>query len=814
MELIVSALSYNELFFVDFLKTLNTRQREAVLHTEGPLLILAGAGSGKTRVIICRLAHLVLHQGVAPHALLAVTFTNKAADEMRGRVAALLHQQGPERIALPLVSTFHSFCVRLLRSYGAPLAQVRPGFTSDFTIYDENDQLAAVKSVYRQVGLDEKFMKARSALSAISRAKNQGRGPQDFYREATSSQAERLAVVFDRYQQSLRQSNALDFDDLLLEGVRLLQHSREVRESVNQRYRYLMVDEYQDTNRPQYDLMRLLVGPERNIGVVGDEDQSIYSWRGADIRNILDFERDFPNAAVIRLEQNYRSTKKILKAAGAVVANNVHRKGKTLWCDADEGSPILFYRGPDGENEALFVADHLHRYLNQNPDSKAAVLYRTNAQSRQMEEALRRYGRKYLVVGGVSFYKRVEVKDLVAYLNVAVSAADSISLLRIINTPARGIGRTTVEQIENYGRERELSLWEAMGEMLENKLLSLRAHKALTHFCALIDRAKREIRSKPIDEVLSWLVEETGYRQMLERDSSPEAESRMENIQELVNAAADSVSRGEDFRDFLDHAALVSDTDQIDVRAQVMLMTMHSAKGLEFPLVAIIGLEESLCPHSRAFENEGDLEEERRLCYVGMTRACRQLLLTCAQQRRRYGGGSPERMTPSRFLREIPAELVEDRSAIPLTMDDDEGEEEEIDLFAERHTVRQMAGKDPAGLRTYNSAENVASFFAERGIPFSPTGGRGQESAGTAAGQPRPGMDRNARISKTARPARLKPPARRGSFRTGAKVRHEKWGVGTVMRREGSGEDTKVTVHFPGYGLKKLMVKYADLRAP
>ena len=799
---------------MDFLKTLNTRQREAVLHTEGPLLILAGAGSGKTRVIICRLAHLVLHQGVAPHALLAVTFTNKAADEMRGRVAALLHQQGPERIALPLVSTFHSFCVRLLRSYGAPLAQVRPGFTSDFTIYDENDQLAAVKSVYRQVGLDEKFMKARSALSAISRAKNQGRGPQDFYREATSSQAERLAVVFDRYQQSLRQSNALDFDDLLLEGVRLLQHSREVRESVNQRYRYLMVDEYQDTNRPQYDLMRLLVGPERNIGVVGDEDQSIYSWRGADIRNILDFERDFPNAAVIRLEQNYRSTKKILKAAGAVVANNVHRKGKTLWCDADEGSPILFYRGPDGENEALFVADHLHRYLNQNPDSKAAVLYRTNAQSRQMEEALRRYGRKYLVVGGVSFYKRVEVKDLVAYLNVAVSAADSISLLRIINTPARGIGRTTVEQIENYGRERELSLWEAMGEMLENKLLSLRAHKALTHFCALIDRAKREIRSKPIDEVLSWLVEETGYRQMLERDSSPEAESRMENIQELVNAAADSVSRGEDFRDFLDHAALVSDTDQIDVRAQVMLMTMHSAKGLEFPLVAIIGLEESLCPHSRAFENEGDLEEERRLCYVGMTRACRQLLLTCAQQRRRYGGGSPERMTPSRFLREIPAELVEDRSAIPLTMDDDEGEEEEIDLFAERHTVRQMAGKDPAGLRTYNSAENVASFFAERGIPFSPTGGRGQESAGTAAGQPRPGMDRNARISKTARPARLKPPARRGSFRTGAKVRHEKWGVGTVMRREGSGEDTKVTVHFPGYGLKKLMVKYADLRAP
>ena len=298
---------------MDFLRTLNAPQREAVLHTEGPLLILAGAGSGKTRAIICRLAHLILHQGVAPHSLLAVTFTNKAADEMRKRVAALLHEEGRERIALPLVSTFHSFCVRLLRSYGAPLSEVRPGFTTDFTIYDENDQLAAVKAVYREVGLDEKFMKARSALSAISQAKNQGRGPEDFYREATSSQAERLAVVFDRYQQSLRQSNALDFDDLLLEGVRLLQHSREVRESVNRRYRYLMVDEYQDTNRSQYDLMRLLVGREQNIGVVGDEDQSIYSWRGADIRNILDFERDFPNATVIRLEQNYRSTKKILQ---------------------------------------------------------------------------------------------------------------------------------------------------------------------------------------------------------------------------------------------------------------------------------------------------------------------------------------------------------------------------------------------------------------------------------------------------------------------------------------------------------------------
>ena len=795
---------------MDFLQTLNTRQREAVLHTEGPLLILAGAGSGKTRVIICRLAHLILQRGLAPQSLLAVTFTNKAADEMRGRVAALLHEQGPERIALPLVSTFHSFCVRLLRSYGAPLADVRPGFTSDFTIYDENDQLAAVKSVYRQVGLDEKFMKARSALSAISQAKNQGRGPEDFYREATSSHAERLAVVFDRYQQTLRQSNALDFDDLLLEAVRLLQHSREVRETVNRRYRYLMVDEYQDTNRPQYDLMRLLVGAERNIGVVGDEDQSIYSWRGADIRNILDFERDFPNAAVIRLEQNYRSTKKILQAAGAVVANNIHRKGKTLWCDADEGPPILFYRGRDGENEALFVADHLHRYLNQNPDSQAAALYRTNAQSRQMEEALRRYGRKYLVVGGVNFYKRAEVKDLIAYLNVAASPANLISLLRVINTPARGIGRTTVEQIENYARDHELSFWEAIGEMLEKKLLSLRAHKALTHFCALIDRVKREIRTKPIDEVLSWLVEETGYRQMLERDTSPEAESRMENIQELVNAAADAASRGEDLRDFLDHAALVSDTDQIDVRAKVMLMTLHSAKGLEFPLVAIIGLEESLCPHSRAFENEGALEEERRLCYVGMTRARRQLLLTCAQQRRRYGGGSPERMTPSRFLREIPAELVEDRSAIPLTMDNDDGDEEEIDLFAEQHTVRRMAGKDPAGLRTYNSAENVASFFAERGIPFSPTG-RGQESA---TGRPRQGTDKTAGVDKTVPHATPKAPARRGSFRTGAKVRHEKWGVGTVMRREGSGEDAKLTVHFPGHGLKKLVVKYADLRAP
>ncbi len=788
---------------MDFLDTLNPQQKEAVLHTDGPSLILAGAGSGKTRVIICRIAHLIRAKGVPPHAILAVTFTNKAAEEMRNRVAALLRQSGSAPSSLPIVSTFHSFCVRLLRGHGAPLADLRPGFTASFSVYDEKDQLAVVKAVYRELGLDEKFMKARAVLSVISHGKNRGRSAQDFYREAASPQEEKLAVIFDHYQQRLVASNALDFDDLLLEAVRLLKHSRQVSDWANDRFHYLLVDEYQDTNRAQYELMRLLTAKRQNVCVVGDEDQSIYSWRGADIRNILDFERDYPGASVIRLEQNYRSTQTILRAAGGVVAHNTERKGKKLWTEGQQGNSVIFFAGMDGDDEARFVAGYIGRYLDQEPGGQAAILYRTNAQSRLMEEALRRCGREYLVIGGVSFYQRAEVKDLIAYLRAALSSADSVSLLRIINTPARGIGRTTVEQIETYARREQLALPQAIGRLLEQKALGPRAHSALTKFQALLDRIREKVARAPVQEALIFVYEESGYRRMLEEDPSIEAAGRRENIHELINAAADAAARGEDVHAFLDHAALIADTDRIDERAKILLMTLHSAKGLEFPLVAMIGLEEGLFPLSRSLEQEQALEEERRLCYVGMTRAKAQLLLSCARRRRRWGGSLPEPMLPSRFLSEVPPELLEDRS-----VGDSPGwqnaawETQDVDLLGEQRAVRQMAEKRLYEGQTYNTADQIAGFFAKRGIPVppgvTPPAGSPRVPAGSpnsSAGQPLPGRAR-----------------RRSGFRAGSKVRHAKFGLGTVMRLDGQGEDQKLTVHFQSHGLKKLMLRYADLR--
>ncbi len=867
---------------MSFLETLNPRQREAVVHTDGPLLILAGAGSGKTRVIICRIAYLIQNKGIPPYSILAVTFTNKASQEMRSRVAALLAESGTPLTSSPTVSTFHSFCVRLLRGHGAPLAAQRPGFTTNFNIYDDKDQLQVVKSVYKQLGLDEKFLKARSALSVISQAKNQGRAPEDFYKTASSPKEERLAVVFDRYQDALRSANALDFDDLLLESVRLLRHSQEVRQWANQRYRYVMVDEYQDTNRPQYELMRLLTDHNRNICVVGDEDQSIYSWRGADIRNILDFEKDYPDAAVIRLEQNYRSTQRILKAAGAVVARNVNRKGKELWTEAEEGDAIRFQLTQSGEEEAFFVARQVDRYLNEDPSNQAAILYRTNSQSRQVEEALRRCGRDYLVVGGVSFYARAEVKDVLAYLRAALSPTDSVSLFRIINNPARGIGRSTTDRIEEYAAAQRIPPWEAIGRLLEEKEFGTRAHSALSGFRRLLLEIAKKLAETPIHEAIVWTLEQTGYRRMLEQDPSVEAQGRLENLDELINAATDAAANGEDAHQFLDRAALVADTDQINERARLLLMTLHSAKGLEFPLVAIIGMEEGIFPHSRAFEDPDALEEERRLCYVGMTRARRRLLLTCARSRRRYGGSLPESMVPSRFLQEVPADLLAGQglfsSGAPSWNDDaafdqDNGwNEPGLDLYSERQTVRQIAesrlleatARNPAvkasktyGGETYDSVDNLGKFFKKRGLAFNPAGGpapvsgtaapstasrataerataRGTQSpqgpqqqtlaglgprtvapsrpAANTAYPPRASASTPARAKATGAPRFASRPGPRGPFRPGTKVRHAKFGVGTVMRLEGEGEDQKLSIQFAGYGLKKVVLKYAGLQ--
>src|ERR1035438_1418559 len=749
----------SEPLFLPFLDELNPQQREAVETTEGPVLILAGAGSGKTRVITFRIAYLIEKMGVMPEAILAMTFTNKAAAEMAERVAKLV---GGLSIAKPVISTFHSFCVRVLRRDIEALripstvpGQPPIGLTKNFVIYDESDQQQVVKGIMRRMGLDDKQLTPRNVLSRISWAKNHMLDPQEIYLQSADPKTEKIAHIFEQYRKELLKANAMDFDDLLLEAMRLLKSVAAVREYYNRRFQYILIDEYQDTNRPQYELMRLLAGAAHNICAVGDEDQSIYSWRGADIRNILEFEHDFPEAKIVRLEQNYRSTQNILEAASVVVANNVRRKGKNLWTSRQGGAKIGYYEAPDGENEALFAADTINRYVRQAGENgetaRAAVLYRTNSQSRLFEEAMRRYQLKYHVVGGFSFYERAEIKDLISYLKVIQNPDDSVSLLRVINTPARGIGKTTLETIESLALETGLSMWGALNEAIRRQLLPARAVAALASFRDVIEDGRamlagtyleqlkesaqessagvppaverasppapravepssgdsdtdfnpgnfsfdfaahdsedaestgedeasdaRDESAKSVPaveafrapgepahtaELLKFLIDRTGYIKQLEEEDTPEAFSRIENLRELVNAAMDSRDRGETLDRFLDHAALVSDADQYDERAQITLMTLHAAKGLEFPLVVLAGMEEGLFPHSRTLIEPDQIEEERRLCYVGMTRAMDTLVLSHAVYRRRYGTDMPEASVPSRFLEEVPLPLVEE----------------------------------------------------------------------------------------------------------------------------------------------------------
>jgi DNA helicase-2/ATP-dependent DNA helicase PcrA len=803
---------------VDFLSGLNPQQREAVETTEGPVLILAGAGSGKTRVITHRISHLISAKHVPPSAVLAVTFTNKAAGEMRSRVASLLEEMNLER--QPQVSTFHSFCVRMLRRDGDGLAAIRPGFTRTFSIYDDEDQLAIIKAAYKRMGLDEKAMPYRATLSQISQAKSVKKTPQEMYSESADPRVTKVAAVFEDYEKALHQANALDFDDLLLESVRLLFHDKNTRDAWNRRLSFIMIDEYQDTNHSQYELMRLLSQTHSNVCVVGDEDQSIYSWRGADIRNILDFEKDYPGAKTIRLEQNYRSTKNILEAASVVVANNKERKGKWLWTDADEGDMLSIYSAYDAENEALFIADTIEKILRQHPDRRVAVLYRTNSQSRQIEEALRRYNRKYNVVGGISYYQRAEVKDIIAYLKLAQAQTDSISLQRIVNVPARGIGRTTVEQAEKFAAENGLSLWDAIARMLEKNLFGTRAHSAMAAFRHMIQDLTEAVETKPLNEALAFIEDRTGYRKMLEQENTPESQVRIENLNELMNAAAEAVERGETVRDFLDHAALVAQADSIDEASQITLMTIHNAKGLEFPVVFMAGMEDGLFPHSRSLLSEAAMEEERRLCYVGMTRSEKRLVLSWAKARRRFGGGEQERTIASRFLKEIPSNLV-----INLGVADDD-DVPQVDLTAERWQVRQDSRKNLYTGKTYNSVENVAQFFKERGVnvpirtapapirqpppaapkPAVPTP-RPPSAQGGLFGNPAPGSSPPARAALPKAPPPPKQPAR-----TGTVVEHPKYGTGTIVRREGEGDDAKVVVIFQRHGMKKLVEKYAGLK--
>ncbi len=876
---------------MSFLEKLNPQQREAVETADGPLLILAGAGSGKTRVITYRIAHLIDAGGVMPESILAVTFTNKAAAEMAERVAKLT---GTLTIAKPVISTFHSFCVRVLRRdiehLRIPSASGTPiGHSKSFVIYDENDQQSLIKAAMRRLGLDDKQLTPRNVLSRISWAKNHMLDPQEVYLNSNDPKTERIAHIYEVYRKELLKANALDFDDLLLETVRLLKTVQEVRDYYNRKFRYVLVDEYQDTNRPQYELMRMLGQSHQNVCAVGDEDQSIYSWRGADIRNILEFEQDFPNAKIIRLEQNYRSTQNILEAASAVVSNNVRRKGKNLWTERQGGGKIGFYEAPDAENEALFVADRMARYFREatgrGEEAHAAILYRLNSQSRLFEEALRRYQLKYSVVGGLSFYDRMEIKDMISYLKVIQNPDDSISLLRVINTPTRGIGKTTLETLERLALETGLSMWGAAREAIRRQLLPPRALAALKSFQELIEDARAMLEGNYVErmemtvenadgdvptqedsttefdpmgfdpiafdfgdaadghsiaaessatsfpgaeelgasdsnataepaasgadspdaivpavsaaELLKFLIDRTGYIKQLEAEDTPEAQSRIDNLRELVNAALDAKDRGETLDQFLDHAALVADADQFDERAQITLMTLHAAKGLEFPLVFLCGLEEGLFPHSRTLLAPDDIEEERRLCYVGMTRAMDTLVLTRARYRRRWGTDLPEASVPSRFLEEVPPGLLEDigspRSAAGTSRSTrtreryDSGsphysyEDEDQSADSVGNTAAGSSKKTTYTGPAHNSIGNIAEFFASRGKKF--------------------------RVPSMPAPA----PVPRGSFNPGQRVRHPKYGEGIVYRREGEGGDAKITVQFQGFGLKKLVEKYAQL---
>jgi DNA helicase-2/ATP-dependent DNA helicase PcrA len=706
---------------------LNPQQREAVLATEGAVLILAGAGSGKTRVITSRVAHLILEKGIDPDAILAVTFTNKAAAEMKARVEALL--QG--RALTAWVSTFHSLCVRLLRREGDAA-----GIGRDFVIYDDDDQMSAMREALRQLDLSEKLNPPRRILSRVSALKNSGRDRE------VEDEAGRFQDIRKAYLQILASARALDFDDLLLKTRELLAEKTDVRERYQRRFRYVLVDEYQDTNRVQYDIVRFLAGGSGNLTVVGDEDQSIYSWRGADINNILDFERDFPGARVLRLEQNYRSTQAILDTASGLVGHNERRKGKTLYAVKTGGEPVRLHHATDEFEEAAWVVKRIRAQ-----SGRTAILYRTNAQSRLLEEALLRSGIAYTVVGGVGFYERKEVKDVLAYLRLLQNRDDSVAFRRVLNTPPRGIGAKTLAELESRSARERISAWDALELTVDEAVLPARATQPLQRFRELILALRDAARQQGPRGLIETVLAQTGYSAALADEDSQESQDRLENLAELLSAAADFETRvpGAGLAGFLDQVSLLSELDVPRRDAPVVLMTLHSAKGLEFDAVFLVGLEDGLLPHSRSIGVPDALEEERRLCYVGMTRAMERLHLTSVRSRQVFG--QRRIAEPSRFLRELPP------AALEVTGDD-------IAPPAPMYGRRDWPRHDrPAAPVTYAVDD------------------------GTSGPELRPGTA----------------------------VRHPLFGVGTVVRCEGAGADLKVTVSFRGIGAKKLVARFAAL---
>ena len=724
--------------------TLNDRQCEAVKHTEGPLLITAGAGSGKTKVLTCRIAHL-LELGVAPYRILAITFTNKAAKEMKERVTNLVGAQA-DSIWL---STFHSFCAKLLRFE----IDGFHGYTRNFTIYDSSDQLVLVKDCLKKLNLDDKQFTPRSVLGTISSAKNVLMDAKAFAAKASDFYEQKVADVYALYQEKLRENNAVDFDDLLFLAVRLLQENEEVREKYQSRFQYILVDEYQDTNHAQYALTKILAARWRNICVVGDADQSIYAWRGADIRNIIDFTRDYPDAASIKLEQNYRSTKTILHAANAVIDNNESRPKKTLWTENPTGNKIIHYQAQTEHDEADYIAGVIYNRheISHEPYGDMAILFRTNAQSRVLEEKLMRYAIPYTMVGGTKFYDRKEIKDVLAYLRLLYNPEDSLSLTRIINVPKRNIGATTMEHVAAYAEAQGISLFEALSSTDEIPVTK-RAKASLENFAAMIFDLLNDIEGKDVLSLIETVIKQTGYGDMLDKEAEhdPQGESRKENVGEFLSVAKDYMDSNPEgnLQDFLENVALVSDVDDFESSdSKVTLMTLHAAKGLEFPVVFLTGLDEGLFPHSRTLMDPAQVEEERRLAYVGITRAERQLYVTNAVTRTMYGRISA--YMPSRFLAEIPPQFMED-------------------------------------------------YHRKSAMPQSRT---------TAV----PGKQRVSILTKPVASSRPKKHAVTDTFAKGDKVRHKIWGIGTVLDVIGEGPNMQMKIQFPTKGVRQVVVKYAPL---
>ena len=739
---------------VDCTYGLNPQQAEAVINTEGPMLIMAGAGSGKTKVLTCRVANL-LQKGVRPYRILAITFTNKAAAEMRERVN---NMSGPAAKDVWLF-TFHAFCARFLRMEIDKL----PGYGGNFAIYDTADSQNLIKQILKEMNLDDKRFQPSGILSRISNAKNALQDAAAFARQAGDFYEQKVADIYSRYEQKLQLNNALDFDDLLMLSIKLLQENKEVREKYQDRFDYLLVDEYQDTNHAQYLLTKFLAAKHRNICVVGDADQSIYGWRGADIQNILDFEKDYPDAKVIKLEQNYRSTQIILDAANAVIENNTGRKPKNLWTENKSGADIIYFQAVDERDEARFVIEQLQN-LQRTENKKLgdmAILYRTNTQSRIFEEMLIKSGISYNMVGGLKFYERKEIKDIIAYLRVIFNPADSLSLLRIINVPKRGIGDASLAKIQAYAAANNVSLFEAVSNAAAIDGLSSRFVSKLDDLAGIIFELMNLANEAPVEDLIDRVLHDTGYLEELENERTPQAQSRIDNLHELISVAQEFAASEEEnnLENFLAHVALVSDIDDTELGEDaITLMTLHSSKGLEFPVVFLVGMEEGLFPHARTLMNETEIEEERRLCYVGITRAKEKLFLSSTKMRTIYG--NTVTYPPSRFLQEIPARLVK-------TIKRQE-------RFSALENFKQVSEKYSARPQKPASTFNPHSFMPQK--PAAAAGGTGTR------------------------------------FNTGDRVSHSKWGEGMVVSVKDSPDGQEVKVAFAGAGVRSLLTKYAVLK--